>query len=162
MNEKETIEKFIERHEGRRNKPYKCPASKNTIGVGWNFDDNPLPKSIADYLEVHGEITDDMVNLLLSLSVKNAIKDCLDLFPTWDSISLKRRMALIDFVFQLGKHRTSHFVNTIAAINTGRWEDAAEGIRKSLYWKQLGGDPPGTDDGKLERPEEIANMILEG
>jgi len=159
---KETIEEFISRHEGDRLKPYKCSAGANTIGRGWNFDANPLPKPIADYLKEHGCITQEMSDLLLSISVKNAISDCLDLFPNWDDISVIRRMALIDFVFQLGKHRTSHFINTIAAINTGRWSDAAEGIRKSLYWKQLGGDPPGTDDGKLERPEEIAEMIEEG
>jgi len=159
---KESIESFIERHEGRRKKPYKCPAGANTIGVGWNMDANPLPKTIADYLKKHGEITDDMINILLNISVSNAIKDCLDLFPTWDNISLNRKMALIDFVFNIGKHRTGHFVNTVAAINTGRWEDAADGIRKSLYWKQLGGDPPGTDDGKLERPEEIAELIEVG
>lgn len=157
-----TIEQFIEKHEGRSKKPYKCTAGANTIGVGWNMDANPLPKNIADYLKKHGEITDTMIDILLSLSVKNAISDCLDLFPNWDNISVNRRMALIDFVFQLGKHRTSHFINTIAAINTGRWADAAEGIRKSLYWKQLGGDPPGTDDGKLERPEEVAEMIEVG
>jgi len=26
----------------------------------------------------------------------------------------------------------------------------------------LGGDPPGTDDGKLERPEEVAKLLREG
>jgi len=29
-------------------------------------------------------------------------------------------------------------------------------------YAQLGGDPPGTDDGKLERPEELARMMREG
>jgi lysozyme len=159
---KETIEQFITRHEGDKLKPYKCTAGKRTIGRGWNFDANPLPEGIADYLKKHGCITQQMSDILLTISIRNALKDCLDLFPAWDTISLNRRTALIDFVFQLGKHRTSHFVHTIAAINTGRWKDAAEGVKKSLYWKQLGGDPPGTDDGKLERPEEIAAMIEEG
>jgi len=158
----ETINQFIERHEGRRNKPYKCTAGKNTIGVGWNFDDNPLPKKIRDYLKAHGEITDAMIDELLKISIGIAIQGCEDLFPEFEKFSENRRMALIDFLFNLGGHRTSHFINTIAAINTGRWEDAAAGVRKSLYWKQLGGDPPGTDDGKLERPEEIADMIEVG
>ncbi len=132
-----TIEEFIEKHEGRRKKPYKCPAGANTIGVGYNFDANPLPKNIADYLKKHGEITDTMIDLLLSLSVKNAISDCLDLFPSWDNISLNRRMALVDFVFQLGKTKVSKFVHAIAAINTGRWEDAAKEMRDSAWFKQV-------------------------
>ncbi len=146
-----TIENFIEKHEGRRKKPYKCPAGANTIGVGWNMDANPLPKTIADYLKKHGEITDDMINILLNISVSNAIKDCLDLFPTWDGISLNRRTALIDFVFQLGKTRASKFVHTIAAINTGRWEDAAERMKESAWFKQV-----------PQRAQEITEMLEVG
>jgi lysozyme len=146
-----TIESFIEKHEGRRKKPYKCPAGANTIGVGWNMDANPLPKTIADYLKKYGEITDDMINILLNISVSNAIKDCLDLFPTWDDISLNRRMALIDFVFQLGKTRASKFVHTIAAINTGRWEDAAENMKESAWFKQV-----------PKRAQEVTDLIEAG
>ena len=131
-----TIEQFIDKHEGDRLKPYKCPAGANTIGRGWNFDANPLPKPIADYLKEHGCITQEMSDLLLSLSVKNAISDCLDLFPNWDDISVNRRTALIDFVFQVGKTKASKFVHAIAAINTGRWEDAANHMRQSAWAKQ--------------------------
>jgi hypothetical protein len=53
-------------------------------------------------------------------------------------------------------------VRTIADINAGQWARAAEDLRDSAYWRQLGGDPKGTDDGKLERPEEIAAMLREG
>jgi GH24 family phage-related lysozyme (muramidase) len=115
------------------------------------MDANPLPKTIADYLKKHGEITDDMINILLNISVSNAIKDCLDLFPTWDDISLNRRMALIDFVFQLGKTRASKFVHTIAAINTGRWEDAAENMKESAWAKQC-----------PKRAQEITDLIEAG
>jgi lysozyme len=158
----ETIEEFITRHEGDRLKPYKCPAGKNTIGRGWNMDANPLPNHIEKYLKKHGCITQAMSDQLLSISIEVAILDCKDLFPNFETFTAKRKMALIDFVFQLGLSRARKFYHTIAAINTGRWEDAAEGIKKSLYWKQLGGDPPGTDDGKLERPEEVAELIKEG
>jgi lysozyme len=148
---KESIESFIERHEGRRKKPYKCPAGANTIGVGWNMDANPLPKPIAEYLKKHGEITDDMINILLNISVSNAIKDCLDLFPTWDNITLNRRMALIDFVFQLGKTKALKFHHTIAAINTGRWEEAVEYMRESVWFKQV-----------PKRAQEVTDLIEAG
>lgn len=146
-----TIEQFIEKHEGRKKKPYKCPAGFKTIGVGWNMEANPLPKEIADYLKEHGEITDTMIDILLNISVKNAISDCLDLFPNWDSISLNRRMALIDFVFQLGKTKASKFIHSIAAINTGRWEDAAKEMRQSAWAKQT-----------PNRAEEVTELIEAG
>jgi len=112
-----TIEEFIEKHEGRRKKPYKCSAGANTIGVGYNFDANPLPKNIADYLKAHGEITDAMIAQLLKESILTAVLDCGDLFPDFDNFSDNRRMALIDFVFQLGKHRASQFIHAIADVS---------------------------------------------
>jgi len=132
-----TIEEFIEKHEGRRNKPYKCTAGHNTIGVGWNMDANLLPPKIADYLKENGEITDAMIDQLLRLSIMVAISDCNALFPSFDDFSDNRRMALIDFVFQLGKHRANNFVHAIAAINTGRWEDAANAMRDSAWFHQV-------------------------
>jgi hypothetical protein len=35
-------------------------------------------------------------------------------------------------------------------------------MRDSAYWRELGGDSVGTDDGRLERPEEIAAMLRNG
>ena len=157
-----TIREILERHEGRRRRPYKCSAGANTIGVGHNIDANPLPADIAKHLRETGSIDNEMIDRLLAMDINRARSDCKKLFPEFDKFSPNRQMALIDFLFQLGLTRASKFINTIAAINTGRWEDVAEGIRKSKYWKQLGGDPEGTDDGKQERPETIADLIEVG
>lgn len=146
-----TIEQFIENHEGRRKKPYKCPAGANTIGVGYNFDANPLPKKIADYLKEHGEITDAMIDQLLKDSILTAVIDCDSLFPDFEHFSDNRRMALIDFLFQLGKTRASKFHHAIAAINTGRWNDAANAMRDSAWAHQV-----------PHRAEEVTELIEEG
>lgn len=153
---------MLARHEGRKNKVYKCPAGYNTIGVGWNIDANPLPMGIAEFLRVNGFITDDMIEDLLDISIDVATKNCKRLYPNFSKLSVTRQNALIDFMFNVGIGTAAGFHNTNLAINEGRWEDAAKGLRKSLYWRQLGGDPEGTDDGKLERPEEIAQMLIEG
>lgn len=148
-----TIYELLKKHEGKRNKPYLDNAMppKKTIGVGWNIDANPLPADIDSYLKAHGEITDEMVNTLLSISVKRATADCRDLFPAFDEFTENRQMALIDFVFQLGKKGASRFVSSIAMINTGRWEEAAENMMKSLWAKQV-----------PNRAKEITQMIEEG
>lgn len=158
----ELVREMTRRHEGYRRKPYRCLGMKMTIGIGHNFQDNPLPAHIRNYLLEHGEITDEMVMELFEGDIQAAISDCKKLYPKFDSFSKRRRAALVDFLFNLGFKRASAFRNTNLAINDGRWEDAAEGIRNSLYYRQLGGDPKGTDDGRLERPEEIAQMIMEG
>lgn len=153
---------MLERHEGVSFVPYKCSQGFWTIGIGFNFSVNPLPQYIKIYLKKNGRITQDMVDVLFTRSLAEAVDGCIRQYPNFAMFSENRRLALVDFMFNLGPSRVKKFVTTNKAINAGRWADAAEGIRKSLYWKQLGGDPPGTDDGKLERPEEIYQMIKEG
>ena len=156
------IRAMLERHEGKRYVPYKCTQGFRTIGIGYNFDVNPLPRDIKEYLKQNGRITDEMVDRLFTKSLSDAVGACIRQYPGFNLFSENRRLALVDFMFNLGPGRVAKFKNTNMAINEGRWDDAAEGIRKSLYWKQLGGDPPGTDDGILDRPEEIYKMIKEG
>ncbi len=146
-----TIPEFITKHEGRRKKPYKCTAGKNTIGVGWNFDDNPLPPHIANYLKNYGEITDEMIDLLLQMSIARADADCRVLFPDFDNFSENRKMALTDFVFQLGLVRASKFVNSIHMINTGQWEEAAQNMLASKWAEQV-----------PKRATEVTNLIERG
>lgn len=146
-----TIKEFISNNEGRRNKPYKCSAGFNTIGVGWNMDARPLPAPVQDYLDEHGEITEEMIDDLLEVSILSAIADCEDLFPDFDNFSDARRMALVDFLFNLGRKKAMQFVNTIHLINIGHWKDAAEAMRKSLWAKQV-----------KKRAEIVTDMIEEG
>lgn len=146
-----TVAEFIAKHEGRKNKPYRCPAGARTIGVGYNYDANPLPKHIADYLKVHGKITDDMIDELLNISIEIAEGDCMRLFPDWDNFTPNRKMALTDFLFQLGYTKASKFIHAIAAINTGRWEDAAMHMRNSAWAHQV-----------PKRAEEVTEMIEVG
>lgn len=131
-----TLRQLITNHEGRKSKPYKCPAGHKTIGVGWNIEANPLPDDIAAHLEKNGSITGDMIDRLLDISIRHAVADCKVLFPTWGAIHQTRQMALTDFVFQLGFSRARRFVKSIAAINTGRWDDAADEMLDSAWARQ--------------------------
>jgi lysozyme len=146
-------EEFIEGHEGRRNKPYKDNAvpPKKTIGVGWNMDAHPLPPVMQNYLKQNGEITDAMVDQLLEISIEAATSDCESLFPDFDNFSDDRKMALIDFVFQLGLTKAGKFVHAVAAINTGRWADAAAEMMNSEWAKQV-----------PSRAEEVTDLVENG
>ena len=146
-----TIFDLIENHEGRRNAPYLCPAGAKTIGVGWNMDANPLPNDIAEHLRRNGHITDDMIDQLLAISVRHATADARSLFPDFDNFTERRRMALVDFLFQLGYRRARGFAKSIAAINTGRWEDAAKEMLNSTWATQT-----------PRRAKTITDMVAEG
>ncbi len=169
-----TITELLTSHEGRKRKPYKDTATppKRTIGVGWNFTDRPLPAPIKAYLDEHGEITEEMIDTLLEISIKEATQDCKDLFPDFDSFTENRQMALIDLIFNMGRFKISHKFPTFCHnINIKDWQGAANELKYadgktktklSDYWIQLHGDPDGTDDGKVERPEAIYGMLVGG
>jgi len=146
-----TIKELLIKHEGKKSRPYKCPAGFNTIGVGYNFDANPLPEDIEAYLKKNGKITDYMIDRLFDLSLHVALSGCRALFPVFDTFSHNRQIALIDLVFQLGKAGMTKFKKSIPLINAGKWEEAAKEMRKSEWAKQT-----------KNRSIEITNMIREG
>ena len=145
------IAAFITKHEGRRRKPYKDSLGVQTIGVGWNMVSNPLPPATQAYLTEYGEITEEMIDDLLERSIRHTNADCHVIFPDFESFTDNRQLALLDFVFQLGFSRVKMFIHTLAAINTGRWEDAANEMRQSVWAKQV-----------PTRAAEIIQMVKEG
>lgn len=156
------LRKTLIRHEGKTNKPYRCTKGHRTIGIGRNMDVKPLPRAIRLFLDEHGYITEEHINALFATDIMDAMSGCIDLYPDFNAFSENRKIALIDFMFNVGYGTARKFKVTNSYINAGNWLAASEEIRQSLYYTQLGGDPPGTDDGKLERPEEIARMLKEG
>lgn len=150
---------LIRQHEGLQLRPYKCPAGHASIGYGWNLDEWPLPPEIASHYHLWGRITEEMADQLLDIQIGIALADCRKLYPGFDGFSEERRAALIDFLYNLGIVRAKGFKQMRAAILAGDWNEAAEQVKDSAYWRQLGGDPIGTDDGKTERPEVIYRML---
>lgn len=132
-----TLRQLIEKHEGRRASVYKCPAGFNTIGVGWNIDANPLPLDIANYLKHNGHITDEMIDRLLDISIRHAQADCRVLFPSFDSFTENRKIALTDFVFNVGFRTARTFKKAVAAINKGKWDIASKEMKDSDWFTQV-------------------------
>ena len=131
------LTEFITENEGRRKKPYKCPAGFNTIGVGWNMDSNRLPRSVQEYLNDHGEITEEMIDMLLDLSISRALNDCASLFPDFNNFSANRKIALTDFLFNVGYRRAIQFIKAIHAINVKDWDKAADEMIDSKWFVQV-------------------------
>jgi lysozyme len=139
------------RHEGLRQRPYKCPAGYNTIGVGHNFDANPLPEDISKCLQQRNKITMEMVDRLLEEDIEIALKACRRLYPGFDNFTENMQIALADFCFNVGEGTARTFKNTNRAINEERWEDAARGFENSKWYSQVG-----------NRAKEIVAMIRGG
>lgn len=146
-----TVREFITRHEGRMNTPYKCPAGKRTIGIGWNYDDNPLPKDIRDYLQNNGRILEEHIDRLFTIALIRSVNDCKKLFPDFENFSHNRKMALTDFLYNVGLTTASKFKKAITCINHEAWDDAAKHMQNSLWFQQVG-----------NRAKEVIQLIKEG
>ena len=148
----DALRKLIKRHEGLSLIPYRCPSGFLTIGYGWNFDANPLPKAIADHLSERGSITVEMAEELLAISLGRAVADARKLYKNFDEASENRQIALASMLFQMGYTTMSGFVTTNPMIRRGEWTAAADNLSKSKWARK---DTP-------KRAKEVIKLLRDG
>ena len=115
----------LKRHEGMKLKPYKCTAGKLTIGIGRNLDDVGISEDEAETLLRHDiiEATNQLVNA----------------FPWMGALNDARASAMINFTFNVGIGTVKKFTNTLAYMEAGEWDKAADEMRFNSKWaKQVG------------------------
>lgn len=127
--------KMLSVDEGLRLKPYRCTAGKLTIGYGRNLDDVGISEKIAD----------EMLKEDLEVARKTCQHIFGALFATW---SENRQLGWINLAFNLGRTRLSKFKNTIRAAQIEDWFEVENGLRQSLWFKQVKG-----------RAERVIGMI---
>lgn len=118
---------------------YKCPAGKRTIGYGHNLEARELPDFIEFYLAEHGEITLEMAEWLLDQDLSAAIAGARKVLKksTWEWLTQKRREVLVQMVFNMGVGAFAKFKNTIKSIECHDIESAVQGLKSSLWHRQL-------------------------
>ena len=137
------IEQLITKHEGRRNKVYKDQFGILTDGIGWNLED-PQSQDICDHFGLNLELlkeglqilTDEQIDSIFSYQLTQAISDCCSMLPTFPTMPDNVQMAVTDMMFQLGLTRFRKFYQTIGALNSGNWKQAAIYAKDSLWAKQ--------------------------
>jgi lysozyme len=123
--DKDRLRKQLHLHEGRRLKPYRDTVGKLTIGVGRNLTDRGISPAESDVL-LANDIDEHMRELLLAA-------------PWIAELDEVRQRVLVDMAFNLGVPGLLKFKSTLAAIKDGRYDDAAKGMLKSLWAKQVKG-----------------------
>ena len=119
------IKAQLVRHEGLRLKPYRCTAGKLTIGIGRNLEDRGISQKEA-YVMLERDILDFEQQLL------NEIPD------VYNGLDEVRQSVLLNMCFNLGIKGLLEFKNTLAFIDAGDWERAANGMLASKWAKQVG------------------------
>ena len=121
------MNKLIEQlkiHEGVKLKPYKCSAGKLTIGVGKNIEDNGITLEEAEYL--------------LQNDIAEARSQLLHAFPWMGEFNDARISAMINFTFNVGIGTVKKFENTLAYMQSGDWDKAADEMMDSRWARQVG------------------------
>jgi len=136
MNRSMLREQLI-RHEGRRKKPYVDTVGKVSIGVGRNLTDRGLSPAEIDYL--------------FENDIDSCIADLDNNLPWWRELSDARQHVLLDMCFNMGIKRLLKFVNTLADVQAGRYNDAADNMLKSKWAGQVG-----------QRAKTLARMMRDG
>lgn len=118
-------------YEGTSLVVYRDSLGYPTVGVGHLV----LPE---DDLKVGDVITQERCNELFDTDFAHAKESALDLISNPDSLPDIVMEMVTDNVFQMGKVGFSKFVRTINAIERQAWDEVADNLEDSLWYKQSG------------------------
>jgi GH24 family phage-related lysozyme (muramidase) len=139
------LRRFIEDHEGRRVNAYSDSRGIPTIGVGFNLSRPDAKDKIAalglSYDAVcRGTVslTDAQIDALLDADIAAARAGAHGCVRGLDTLPSQAQMVIIDMVFNLGVGGFSTFRRMIAAVERQDWPAAADEMRNSLWYHQVG------------------------
>jgi lysozyme len=115
--------KQLMQDEGLRLAPYTDTTGNLTIGYGRNLTDRGI--RVAEAL------------LMLDNDVNESLTE-LKRYPWFRALDEVRQAVLVNMHFNLGGTKLAGFKQTLKAIERGDYEAAANGMRKSLWAKQVG------------------------
>ena len=111
-------------HEGLRLKPYTDTTGHITIGVGRNLTDVGISHTEA--------------MLLLDNDINRTLLGIAPALPWFGFLNDVRQRVLTDMAFNLGPEGLLKWVNTLHAIESGQYREAARQMRNSLWAQQVG------------------------
>jgi lysozyme len=134
----------VERNVARRHRAYFDSDNNPTIGIGFNLRRDDARDKIEglgiDYDQVCNqqvELTDEQIDDLLITDLAKAIDDANALFANFDDLIPARQIVLVDMAFNLGKNRLSGFGKMIAAVAAEDWDEAANQMINSAWYRQV-------------------------
>jgi lysozyme len=139
------ITNLVEKHEGRRKTVYHDTVGKPTIGVGWNLEDSDsdvisshFGLNLADLKSGTAALTDDQINQVRDYQINECVLAARRIFPNFDTMPTNPQAVIVDMLFNLGETRFSKFKDTIAFLKSGSWGAAANCLKFSLWFHQVG------------------------
>jgi lysozyme len=137
----------LKEDEGKRLKPYRCPANKLSIGYGRNLEDNGISLDEAEYL--------------LRNDIKRTETELKNALPFYIKLDDVRQNVLINMAFNLGVPRLLKFKKTLAYIQDFEFEKASKEMLVSKWHRDFVRWNGGRDTNKL-RSRKLSKLMKEG
>jgi len=112
------------RDEGFRERVYRCSAGKQTIGYGWNIDDQPISRLSAQ--------------MILADQIETNVEELNRALPWWLNLPDNAKLGLSNMVFNLGLPRLLKFKKMLAALEAHDFDKAALNALDSRWATQVG------------------------
>lgn len=128
----EDIKKMIKEHEGVRYTPYKDSLGLWTVGVGHLIGDGKSPGPYAGRT-----LSENEVNTLFEGDYA-AHKKAAMRVPGFDKGNKNQQAALIDLTYNMGPSWHKKFPATAKSLGAGDFTGAAENLKNSLWYRQVG------------------------
>ena len=112
----------IKKHEGFRDRVYKCTAGVDTIGYGFAIKDLVLDQDIAD--------------IILQRKLNQLIKRIKRTFTWYDRIPEEAQHVVVNMCFQLGIGGVSKFKKTLSHFKNHKWQEASVEMLDSKWARQ--------------------------
>ena len=131
-------------HEGYSLARYDDTEGTPTIGVGFNLRRADAARILASVgappldAVLHGQpLTDDQVDKILDLCVRQAEGEAETLVSDWSEHPEVIREVLIELVFNMGMEKVRKFVNFLRAVEERDYIAASVHLRDSRWYKQV-------------------------
>ena len=130
---------ILKRHEGYVSHVYKCPAGKDTIGYGYNLEDNPLKLSDKDLQRLRHSGTNPIEAEYYLKLVCNRFESKLTEKLSWfDKLDSNTQFVLVNMAYNLGVAGLLEFKKTLSLIEKGNYAQASVEMLDSKWAKQVG------------------------
>jgi len=133
-------------HEGSEMVAYEDTTGHLTVGIGHNLDKRHSQSDIesigADWFKLRNEteyLTEDQIEQLLEIDLEGIEDKALLIVPCYNTLNEVRQRVVCDMLFNLGPSKLKKFKNTIKHICRGEYILASEGMKASLWAKQVKG-----------------------
>ena len=129
----EQLRKELVADEGCKYETYLCSENVVTGGIGHMITEWDDEK----YTEVGVEISEEQVKAWFDKDIETVLSDCELLYDDFDHLPEDAQLIIANMMFNLGYPRLKKFVKMKAAVDQRDWNEAANQVIDSNYYRQL-------------------------